>query len=93
MAITFLGSHRRNDGHPPTIRARVNRTDELRRIYASALLAGALFVISVVIDGPVSIFSWILLVSGFLCLAYVVLASRNLLIQFRSLDHKTEPHG
>lgn len=70
----------------------VNRVDELRRIYTSALLACVLIVLSVVLDGPVSVLSWLLLISGFLCLAYVVLATRKLLIHFRSLVHKTEPH-
>ena len=72
--------------------ADANRVDELRRIYASALLACVMFVLSVVLDGPVSILSWLLLISGFLCLVYVVLATRRLLIYSRSLDHKAEPH-
>jgi Ca2+/Na+ antiporter len=70
----------------------VNREEELRRIYISALLACVLFVLSVILDGPVSVLSWILLVAGFLCLAYVVFASRYLLIHSRSHDHKVEPH-
>jgi hypothetical protein len=69
-----------------------NRVDELRRIYTSAVLACVLFLISVLLDGPVSLFSWVLLISGFLCLTYVVFASRNLLIRSRTQDHKAEPH-
>lgn len=70
----------------------VNRIEEVRRIYASALLACVLLVLSVLLDGPISILAWLLLISGFLCLTYVVLASRKLLIYFRSLDHKAELH-
>ena len=66
--------------------------DELRRIYTSALLACVTIVLSVVLDGPVSMLSRLLLISGFLCLAYVVIATRKLLIYFRSPGHKTESH-
>lgn len=70
----------------------VKREDELRRIYTGALLACVLFAVSVILDGPVSILSWTLLIAGFLCLSYVVFASRYLLIHSRSHDHKAEPH-
>ena len=65
--------------------------DELRRIYTSALLACTMLALSVVFDGPVSILGWLLLISGFLCLAYTVIATRKLLTYFRSLGHKTDP--
>ena len=70
----------------------VNRVDELGRIYITALLACVLIALSVLLDGPVSILSWLLLISGFLCLTYVVVATRTLLIYFRSLDQNTESH-
>jgi hypothetical protein len=70
----------------------INRVDELGRIYASALLACVMIVLSVLLDGPVSILSWLLLISGFLCLTYVVVAARKLLIYFRSLDQNAETH-
>ena len=70
----------------------VNRGDELRRIYINAFLACILFAISALLDGPVSILAWLLFISGFLCLVYVILAVRKLRIYFRSLEHKAETH-
>ncbi len=69
-----------------------NRGDELRRIYINAVLACVMFAISALLDGPVSILAWLLLISGFLCLVYVILAVRKLRIYFRSLEQKAETH-
>lgn len=57
---------------------------ELKRILASALLACLLVALSAALDGPVSILAWLLLAGGFLCLVYVVVASRHLLNYYRS---------
>lgn len=68
----------------------VHESTEVRRILASALLACLLFVLSVFLDGPVSILAWVLLAAGFLCLTYIVVASRYLLNHLRSQNQKTE---
>lgn len=65
---------------------------ELRRIITSDVLAFLLLFLAVLLDGPVSILAWMLLAVAFLCLAYVVIASRRLLIHVRSHDYKVEPH-
>jgi Ca2+/Na+ antiporter len=65
---------------------------ELKRITASGALVLLLLMLAVLLDGPVSILAWMLLAVAFLCLAYVVVASRQLLIHFRSQEYKAEPH-
>ena len=65
---------------------------ELRRIITSGVLALLLLSLAVLLDGPVSILAWMLLAVAFSCLAYVVIASRQLLIHVRSQDYKAEPH-
>ncbi len=63
---------------------------ELKRIITSGALAFLLLMLAVLLDSPVSILAWMLLLPAFLCLAYVVLASRQLLIYFRSHNRKAE---
>jgi len=65
---------------------------ELKRIIASGILALILLLLAVFLDGPVSILAWMLLAVAVLCLLYVVIASRQLLIHFRSQEQKAEPH-
>ena len=65
---------------------------ELKRITTSGALALLLLMLAVLLDGPVSILAWMLLAVASLCLAYVVIASRQLLIHFRSQEQKAEPH-
>ncbi len=61
---------------------------ELRRVLASALLSLVLIGISAILDGPVSLLSWMLLGAGFLSLFYVIVASLSLLKHFRSQNHR-----
>jgi Ca2+/Na+ antiporter len=65
---------------------------ELKRITTSGALALLLLMLAVLLDGPVSILVWMLLAVAFLCLVYVLIASRQLLIHFRSQEQKAEPH-
>ena len=65
---------------------------ELKRILTSSALAFLLLILAVLLDGPVSILAWMLLAVALLCLVYVVIASRQLLIHFRFHEHKAEPH-
>jgi hypothetical protein len=65
---------------------------ELKRILTSAVLAMLLLTLAAVIDSPVSILAWMLLAVAFLCLSYVVLASRQLMRHVRSQEHKAESH-
>jgi Na+/alanine symporter len=74
------------------IKHSIDVATELRRLMTSGVLAFLLLSIAVLLDGPVSILAWMLLAVAFLCLAYVVVASRQLLIHFRSQDYKAEPH-
>lgn len=78
--------------HSERIADSVDAAAELKRVIASGALAFLLLMLAVILDGPVSILAWMLLTVAFLCLAYVVLASRQLLIHFRSQDQKTEAH-
>ncbi len=61
---------------------------ELRRVLASAILAFVLIGVSAILDGPVSLLSWMLLGAGFLSLFYVIVASLSLLKHFRSQNHR-----
>lgn len=70
----------------------LNAAAELKRIITSSALALLLLSLAVFLDGPVSVLAWLLLAVTFLCMAYVVLASRQLLIHFRSQDHKADPN-
>ncbi|MDP2886957.1 MAG: hypothetical protein Q8P51_18280 [Ignavibacteria bacterium] len=74
------------------VEKRVDPATELTRIFVCAVLAFLLLVLSVTLDGPVSLLAWMLLAAAFLCLAYVVIASRYLLIRFRSQHNKVESH-
>jgi Ca2+/Na+ antiporter len=74
------------------IRQDVDVAAELKRIITSGALTFFLLMLAVILDGPVTILAWMLLASAFLCLAYVVIASRQLLIHFRSQDHRAESH-
>jgi hypothetical protein len=65
---------------------------ELKRIAAMGFLALLLLVLSVFLDGPVSMFAWLLMAVAFLCLLYIIIASRTLMIHFRSHEHSTETH-
>ena len=60
---------------------------ELNRIFVSSLLGCILLLLSVLIDGPVSVLGWVLFVVGFLCLTYVAVAVRQLMKHFRSQQH------
>ena len=74
------------------VEKRVDPTTELTRILICGVMALLLLVLSVILDGPVSLLAWILLAAAFLCLAYVVIASRYLLAHFRSQHNKVESH-
>jgi len=63
---------------------------ELKRIVTTGILAILLLLLAVILDGPVSILAWMLLAAAFLCLMYVVLGSRQLLMYYRSQDHRAE---
>ncbi len=65
---------------------------ELKRITTSTALAFLLLMVAVLLDGPVSILAWVLVSAAFLCLAYIFMASRQLLIQFRSQDNRADPN-
>jgi hypothetical protein len=65
---------------------------ELKRIITISLLSLVLLLVAIALDTPVSILAWMLLAAALLCLMYIVLASRQLLIHLRSLDCKAEPH-
>ena len=65
---------------------------EMKRITTSGALALLLLLLAVFLDGPVSILAWMLLAVAVLCLLYVVIASRQLFIYFRSQEQKAEPH-
>ncbi len=65
---------------------------ELKRIMMIGVLAALLLVVAVILDGPVSILAWLLLGTALLCIVYVVVASRILLLHFRSQAHKAGPH-
>jgi membrane protein YdbS with pleckstrin-like domain len=71
---------------------RVDPATELTRIFVCAVLAFLLLVVSVTLDGPVSLLAWMVLAVAFLCLVYVLIASRYLLIHFRSQHNKVESH-
>jgi Ca2+/Na+ antiporter len=68
----------------------VEERTELRRIFSSAVLACILLLVSVVLDGPVSVLAWMLFVGGILCLLYVIVACRYLLNRTRSQYRKAE---
>jgi len=53
--------------------------EELKRILLISLMALLLFGLAVVLDGPVTVLAWILTAAGFLCLLYLVVASRSVL--------------
>ena len=74
------------------VKRSIDVATELRRIITSGVLAVLLLSIAVLLDGPVSILAWMLLAVAFLCLAYVVIASRQLLTDVRSQDNKAQPH-
>ena len=75
------------------VEKRVDSTTELTRILICGVMALLLLVLSVILDGPVSLLAWMLMAAAFLCLAYVVIASRYLLIHFRSQHNKVESRG
>jgi len=70
----------------------VDPATELTRILVCGVLAFLLLVLSATLDSPVSLLAWMLLAAAFLCLAYVVIASRYLLAHFRSQHNKVESH-
>lgn len=70
----------------------IDTAAELRRITISGSLSILLLILAALLDGPVSILAWLLLASALLCLVYVVIASRSLLLHVRSLDSKAETH-
>jgi len=70
----------------------LNPSDELKRIFTMGVLALLLVALSLLLDGPVSLLAWLLILAALLCLVYILLASRNLMIHFRSLDHTTKSH-
>lgn len=65
---------------------------ELKRIMASGALASFLLLLAILMDEPVSILAWALLAVAFLCLAYVLLAARRLLIHTRAQELKDDTH-
>ena len=71
---------------------RVKPADELKRITTMGFFALFLLALSVLLDGPVSILAWMLMAVAFLCLIYIIIASRTLMIHFRSHDNTTESH-
>jgi hypothetical protein len=70
----------------------VDVVTELGRIMLTGFLSIVLTVVALLLDGPVSILGWLLMVAALLCMIYVVVASRNLKLLSRSPDHKAEPH-
>jgi phosphatidylglycerophosphate synthase len=74
------------------IRQGVEVAAELKRIVTSGALAFLLLMLAVLLDAPVSFLAWMLLAVAFLCLAYVVMATRQLLNHFRSQERKAESH-
>jgi len=74
------------------VEKRVDPATELTRILVCGVLAFLLLALSVTLDGPVSLLAWLLLAAAFLCLAYVVIASRYLLDHVRSQHNKVESH-
>ena len=59
---------------------------ELKRIFTMGVLVLLLVVFSVLLDGPVSLLAWALMVAAVFCLLYVITASRALKNHFRSHD-------
>lgn len=70
----------------------IHDTIELKRIFATALLACALLLLSVVLDGPVTVLGWMLVVTGFICLIYIAVASGYLWKRLRPQNEKAEHH-
>ena len=65
---------------------------ELKRITIAGAFAAVLMVLAIILDTPVSILAWLLLATSLLCIVYIVVASRILLIHFRSQDPEAELH-
>jgi Ca2+/Na+ antiporter len=63
---------------------------ELKRISVIGILAFLLFGLSVLLDGPVTMLSWLLTIAGFLCLVYLIIASRYLLKRRHSHSPKVD---
>ena len=60
---------------------------ELRRMFVMAVFACVLLGLSAFFDGPVSLTGWLLFGAGFLCLVYILFASRMLI----RMDLRTRP--
>jgi hypothetical protein len=63
---------------------------ELKRISIISQLAILLFGLSIVLDGPVTVLSWILSAAGMVCLMYIVVASHSALNKNRSKSRKAD---
>jgi hypothetical protein len=63
---------------------------ELWRFFIIGVLAFLMFGLSVLLDGPVTVLSWLLTAAGFLCLAYLIIASRYLLKHGNSQSPKAD---
>jgi hypothetical protein len=64
--------------------------EELKRISTISQLAILLFGLSIVLDGPVTVLSWILSAAGMMCLMYIVVASRSVLFKNVSKTRKAD---
>jgi hypothetical protein len=64
--------------------------EEFRRIYIIGVLAVALFGLSMLVEGPVTLLSMVLMSAGLLCLVFIVVASRIHLNQKRSSTRKAD---
>ena len=65
--------------------------DELARIFKVSILSVLLFGLAVALDRPVTTLGWILSGAGFLCLLYIVVASRFAMNQLK--QKTTTPEG
>ena len=63
---------------------------ELERIFVIGIFAFVLFGLSVLLDGPITVLAWLLTAAGFLCLAYLIVASRHLLKHRNSQSPKAD---
>lgn len=67
---------------------------ELERIRSSAIVAFLLFLSALLVDGPVTIIGWMLIISGSLCVLYVGIASTIVLRHTLSQNANPEkPHA
>ena len=70
---------------------RLEEEDEFRRIFKIGVLSVLLFGLAFALDRPVTTLGWILNGAGFLCLFYIVIASR--LALNKTLRKSTTPES